>query len=267
MSLLQGINTTTDTVEEEKDVLGGYQPFESDVYEFSIKLAYLDEAVSGAISVNFTLEDAQGKTLRTTEYITSGNAKGRKNYYEKDGKKRYLPGFNLVNSISLLSVGKELHKLTPTTGVLKIYDYKTQKELPKECEILSELQGVKIKIGVLQEIVDKVQKAADGSYVPTGETRVQNSINKVFRASDGLTVAEIKAQVTEPEFLQTWLKKNKGTIRTTATGKTTILTNANSVPTTDNTSGSNPFASKNPFETPPETLPETTPDLFKKGDN
>lgn len=258
MSLLNGIQAQD--VVEEQDILGGYQPFESGVVEFTIKQVYLDEAGSGAVSTNFIFEDAHGKTLRSTEYITSGIAKGRKNYYEKDGKKRYLPGFNMVNSISLLTIGKELHQLTPQKAVLKIYDRKEQKQVPKEMETLSEMHGTKITIGLVKEIVDRVDKAADGSWQPTGETRIQNSVNKVFRTSDKMTVAEIKAQVSEATFINDWKKKYDGQTLDNATRKATIPAAMNPLAGDNASKAPNPFKTPNPFETPP---PQESPDIFK----
>jgi len=36
------------------------------------------------------------------------------NYYQdKEGKKQYLPGFNIANALSVLTAGKELGELTP----------------------------------------------------------------------------------------------------------------------------------------------------------
>ena len=40
-------------------------------------MAYLDQAKSGAISVNIVLENSDGKELKEAFYIKSGNAKGK----------------------------------------------------------------------------------------------------------------------------------------------------------------------------------------------
>ena len=60
-------------------------------------------------------------------------------------------------------------------------------------------------------------------YQPTGETRDENEIDKFFRASDRKTTAEIRAQVEEAKFADTWLEKWQGKVKdksskTAATG-------------------------------------------------
>ena len=78
--------------------VGGYL-WESGVYTATVKMAYLDQAKSGAISVNVVLENSDGKELKEAFYITSGDAKGNKTYYERDGKSYPLPGYSTANSL------------------------------------------------------------------------------------------------------------------------------------------------------------------------
>lgn len=53
-------------------------------------------------------------------------------------------------------------------------------------------------------------KNADGKYVPSGEVREENEIDKIFRATDGMTVAEIRANATEAVFATSWKDKWTG---------------------------------------------------------
>lgn len=210
MSLLSGLKTDN-TIKQEVDVLGGRGPLESGVYDMVIESAYMDESKGGAINVNFTFKDAQGRTLKQTIYVTSGNAKGKKNYYEdKNGDRQYLPGFNVVNSISLLTVGKEIGELETTPKMVSIYDWDAKKELPQEKEVLMDLCGQEITLGVLKVIEDKNVANSQGVYVPSGDTRTINEIGKVFRTEDKLTVAEIRSETAEAEFFESWKNKNTG---------------------------------------------------------
>lgn len=213
-------NLKTDaSIEAEKDVLGGFGILDTDAYQFAIDMAYIDTADSGAMSLNLSLKTQDGATLRQTLWMTSGKAKGCKNYYvTQNGDKRYLPGFNQANAICLLTVGKEISDVGAEEKVIKLYDYEQKKEVPQTKQVLVELLGKEVTIGVIRQVVDKTAKADDGSYKPTGETREENEIDKIFRTSDHMTVNEIKAEETEAHFYDKWVDKNKGVTRNRAKG-------------------------------------------------
>ena len=213
MSLLQKAAVDPSAnIEGEKDTLGGGGTKESGVYPAKVKLAYVTEASSGAIGVNFEFDLGSGSTFKITEYITSGKAKGGKSTYtNKDGKEQFLPGYNTVTSIAQLTVGKEITDLTEETKVVKLYDYESKKEIPQEVSVLTELIGQSLALGIIKQVVNKNVKV-DGVYVPTNETREENILDKVF-SINGLTRAEIAAGATEPKFLEQWKAKNLGVTR------------------------------------------------------
>ncbi len=219
-------NLQRDTnIADETDFLGGGGPLETDVYSFVIDMAYIDKSSGGAMSLNLQLKSAQGQSLKQTIYVTSGNAKGNRNYYmvkkngQETGEKRYLPGFNTGNAICLLSIGKELSELQPEEKTINVYDFDQKKEVPTKKNVLMELLGAEIDLGVWKQIVDKNQKNDAGVYVPTGETRNENEIDKVFRTRDGMTVAEVTAQVEESAFRQQWIDKNQGKVKDKSTAQ------------------------------------------------
>lgn len=207
---------TDTTVEDETDFLGG-GALESGLYDFAVDMAYFDKSQGGANSLNLHLKAANGAQLRTTLWVTSGDAKGNKNYFEKDGKRRYLPGFNQANAIAMLGIGKELSALTPEKKTIKVYDFKEKKEVNQEKDVAMELIGAPITCGVIKQIVDKNIKNDQGIYVASGQTREENEIDKCFRTSDGMTVAELRAGETEPLFKEKWAAKNTGNTRDRST--------------------------------------------------
>jgi len=83
-------------------------------------------------------------------------------------------------------------------------------------DMVTDLVGQRVIVGIQKQIVDKNQKADDGSYQPTGETREVNEIDKVFRERDRMTTAEVRAQAEEPAFYDTWDKKWTGKVRNKA---------------------------------------------------
>ena len=217
MSLLTNL-TTDETITNEKDSVGSGGPIDSGLYPFAIKLAYLTKSAGGAIGMVVNLMNEAGRELRQTLWMTSGTAKGCKNYYEKDGQKHYLPGFNIANSIALLTVGKEISALDTETKVVNVYSAEAKADVPTKVEVPVELLGKDILVGVIKQVVDKTAKNDAGVYIPTGETREENEIDKIFRARDRMTVAEIRAQATESEFANTWEAKWTGKTKERAKG-------------------------------------------------
>lgn len=218
MSLLKAL-TTDNTINEEKDVLGGgSNVLESGLYPVTVKMAYLQKSKGGALGMFLTLKTEDDKEIKQTLYMTSGDAKGNKNYYEKDGVKNYLPGFNAANSLALLTLGKEISELDTEQKVVNIYDFDAKAEVPTKVDVVMDLLNQEIIAGFIKQTVDKNVKDGAGNYVANGETRDENEIDKFFRAKDKMTTAEIRAQATEPGFYMAWGEKWTGVTRNKAKG-------------------------------------------------
>lgn len=218
MNMLANL-TTDETIANEKDSVGGNGPLDSALYGFTVALAYLNKSAGGALALVLHLKTSDKREVRQSLWMTSGTAKGCKNYYEKDGVKNYLPGFNLANSLALLTVGKEISALDTETKVVNLYSYEAKAEVPTKVEVVTDLMGKEILAGVIKQTVDKTQKNdATGEYVATGETREENEIDKFFRARDRMTTAEIRAQATEATFASTWEEKWTGKTKDRAKG-------------------------------------------------
>ena len=213
MSLLSGLTTSND-IAAEKDSVGGGFVLDSNVYNFTIKLAFLQKAASDALSLVVHLTTEDNKDVRQQFWMTSGKEKGCKNYYvDKNGDKQYLPGFNMANSLCLLTVGKEISQMETETKVVNLYNSESKAEVPTNVEMITELLGKQVLGGLIKQIVDKNVKDAAGKYVPSGETREENELDKLFRERDGKTTAEILAQAPEAVFIETWKKKWVGQVK------------------------------------------------------
>lgn len=214
-------NLTTDSsIADEKDSVGGGGVLESGIYAAKVAMAYLSKASSGALGLVLTLKTESGKDVKQTLWMTSGEAKGCKNYYEKDGEKHYLPGFLHANSLALLTVGKEISQLETETKVVNVYSAEAKAEVPTKVEVLMDLLNKDIIVGLIKQTVDKTKKNDVGVYEPTGETRDENDIDKMFRASDRMTTAEIRAQADTATFIDTWSAKWTGQTKNKAKGAT-----------------------------------------------
>lgn len=218
MNMLASLTTSND-IEGEKDSLGGSRVRESGIYKFTVALAYLLESSSEAVGLHLILKDDAGE-FKQALYLTSGKEKGKLPYYtDKDGQKRYLPGFNLANSLALLTTGKEISQLVPEERAVNVYDSTAKAEVLKKVQCVTEIMGQEIYAGVLKRITDKSVKDGQGNYQPTGETREENEIDKFFCAKpdfDKMTATEIKTkqagQAIEVLFYDGWADKNNGKV-------------------------------------------------------
>lgn len=210
---------TDDSIATEKDSVGGSRILESGLYGFKVVFAYVTKSAGGAIGLVLNLKNEQGQEIRSTQWMTSGTAKGCKNFYEKDGEKHYLPGFVMANSLCLLTVGKEISQLETEQKVIPVYNSEAKSEVPTKVDMLVDLLGQEILAGVIKQTVDKTKKnEATGTYEPTGETREENEIDKFFRARDRMTTAEIRAKAETAAFADTWSTKWTGKSRDKSKG-------------------------------------------------
>lgn len=198
----------TQGIKESGDFLGGGGVFSSGAYDFKIKVAYLGVSSGGANSVNFEFEEhGTGRKYKETFYVTSGTDKGCKPYYEKDGQKHYLPGYEQVNAICLMTTNEGLADMEKhiETATLKLYDFDAKAEVPKAVKVITALTGKDITLGLLKKIEDK-KKKVNGEYVADG-TKETNEVNKVFHFETKKTIAEARAK-GEAEFYGKWKEQN-----------------------------------------------------------
>lgn len=214
MSLLKNLKTDN-TIGGETDSLGGATILDSGLYTLTIEKAYLLPSAGGAAGLHLHTVTENGTPFRTTLWITSGTAKGSLPYYvDKNGDKKYLPGFLMANSIVQLITGKELADLDTEVKVISAWSADASAEVPTKVEMLMDLLGKEIYAGVIRQKVDKRKKNdATGEYESTGETREENELDKAFHAESHMTVTEIKANAETATFCDQWAKKNAGKIK------------------------------------------------------
>lgn len=221
MSLLKTL-VSDDSIAQEKDSIGGNDPLESGLYTMKIAMAHINKASSGALGLVLSLKTEDNREVRQTLWMTAGKEKGGNNFYtDKNGEKHYLPGYLQANAIALLSAGKEISDMDTETKVINLYSFDAKAEVPTKVEAVMDLIGKEIIVGLIKQTVDKTKKNdATGAYEPTGETREENEIDKIFRVSDKMTTAEIRAQATEAVFINTWAEKWAGKTKNKAKGGT-----------------------------------------------
>ena len=209
MSILAGIVPQEGTVtEKDTDFLGGgYEPFDTGVYSFVIKLAYLTVSKGGANCLNLELQNKiDDRILKQQVYFTN---KAGSSTSTKDGKVSKLPGYKILESLAVFVAEKRVADLTEETKTVEVYDYETQGNLNVDVPMLVDLLGKPTTMAIFRKLENK-NKLINGKYEATAETRESNDIQCVFRTADGLTAVEVKAGATEAKFLHDWEKKWAG---------------------------------------------------------
>lgn len=205
-------NLTTDGLEETEDRLGGYSPFDSDIYIGKVKLAYTGTSSGGAMFIALNLATEDGREYQETVYVTNRQGENFYLHPQNRSKKVPLPGFTVIDDLCLVTTGAPLSEQPTEQKTVKLYDFEEKKEVPKVVDVLVELLEKDVAVGILQNTVDRMKKEGN-DYVPTGETRQENVIDKVFHPELKLTVAEARNGLTEPKFWDSWLERNQGQIR------------------------------------------------------
>ena len=205
-------NLKTDGLEESTDRIGGFAAVASNIYTGTIKAYYAGQSARGAHNITMILGLEGGKEYRETVYIT--NTAGENFYLNKQDKtkKLQLPGFIIANDIALCTIGHPISELDFEDKVVNVYDADAKKELPKSVKMAVGLLGMEITVAVLKQLEDKTAKVGD-EYVPTGDTKETNVIDKVFNTESKMTVAEAIAGEKAPKFHDAWLERNEDKTR------------------------------------------------------
>jgi len=223
MNMLANLKTDDTIKGGETDSLGGRALLDSNAYKCTIEHAFLKASDKGAIGLHLHLRTEDNKEIRQVMYLT--NQKGE-NFYTRENEKHYLPGFNIGNSLALVTTGKQLSDLSTEQKWVKLYDSTAKAEVPTEVPMLMDMVNQEVYVGLLKVINDKtVKNEATGKYDPTGETREDNEIDKFFCAKpafDKMTTTEIKAKQGGQEvtdlFYTKWVETNKGQVKNKAKG-------------------------------------------------
>jgi hypothetical protein len=216
---LKNIKVANDAAPDE-DRVGGQSLLDSGVYSAKVKMAYTRPSDKGAIGLTIVL-DVEGKEIRSTMYITNKNGE---TYYEKDGKKSNLPGYNLANQLAMLTCGKALTALNEEERLVKVRNFTEKKDENIKLPVLVDMLGQEVNVGIVRQIVDKKAKGNDGEYHPTGETREENDISKFFCAKPkflNMTAVELLASKEnsdqKAEFIDKWKEANNGKVHDRST--------------------------------------------------
>lgn len=212
-------NLTADGLEQTGDRLGGGGVRESDAYDGTIKVAYAGKASASNAQSLTVIFNLGGSEYRETFWVTNKNGENFFIDKQDSSKKVPLPGYTMADDLCLLTTGFPLSEQTFTEKVINLYDYEAKKEVPTNVHVIMDLMGKPITLGLIKQTVDKTKKNdSTGSYEPTGETRDENLIDKIFHHDSKRTVTEVRNGIEVAEFFPKWVEKNKGVTRNRAKG-------------------------------------------------
>lgn len=202
---------TTGTVEKEQDF--SKRTLDTNEYAGLLTMAFAGQSSTGARFVTLMFKLDNGKDYSEQIYISNRDGA---NTYEKDGKTYYLPGFQLVNNLALLTTGKGLHELAGDveTRTVKLYDWDAKKELPQDVPAIIPMMGKRVLLAITEEEYEKTNYNKEtNTREYTGEVRVKNSLTKAYHPETRQSVVELR-DGAEATALDGWLKTNKGKLKT-----------------------------------------------------
>lgn len=194
-------------------IVGGGFTLPTGLYPMVVENCYLDKTASGAMMMHLHLKRKTGgnQVYRFSDCIVSGDAKGNKPTYVKDGKEFPLPGYSKMNQISRITAGLKLGQISPEKKLVKLYDFDAKAEVPREVPVVTEMVGQEILVGL---VLKRENKRANqgGKWVDTNDAREFNEIDKVFYP-DGFSVTEKDAEAEEAAFVKKWAASHpEGTV-------------------------------------------------------
>lgn len=239
----------------------------SALYNMVCDVCYLDVSKGGAKFASLKFVGPGGVKFDITEYITGGTAKKCLTTFvdKRTGETRFLPGFEVVNNICMLTVGKQISQMNLEEKVLDVYDFDKRENVKMKKMVMMELKNQPIILGINETTVWKQVKNQAGVYVNTDETKVENSIDKVFRAADGFSRTEADAGVGS-DYISKWKEQNAGILhdRTKKKGAAkTAETKATTPPEMPGAMPPSPLDAAPPTNTAPpvpEEIPAEMPD-------
>ena len=229
MDFLRKVDGVEETTQDR--VGGGSFVIDSGAYEAKIDKAYLvNSSSSKAVGVKIEAALSNGKKFRDTIYVT--NSEGKNTYLTKDKKLAYLPGFELISNIALVTVGKELADLTPEDKVVEVYNSELKRNAPTSVQMLMELVGTDIVLGIAKtKSFKQAKNAVSGKYENTEEIVEGNELINVFNIA-GYTALEIKAKATEVSFINQFMEVYKEGYVKDTTKKGTAAAGVTNTPAT-----------------------------------
>ena len=200
-----------------EDRLGGSRTVPSDAYRVTLGQCYQHKSPKGAKYVHIEYTTRTGVTQ--SENIYYSNKDGETTFRNKStGKLQTMPGWNRITALIEVATDKPSDQVITDKKYVGIYNADAKKEVETEVDVLVELTGKEVVLGILHVEANKTKAVKTGDpgdpvkYVPTAEKREYNEIS-VIADTRGRTKSERDKGFKTGEFIQQWRQKNKDTTR------------------------------------------------------
>jgi hypothetical protein len=213
--MLENLKIPTDALKDDDSVGESNRPQvqDSGVYSVRLEYAYLEESKGGALGLKCEFVGMENPKLkfRQTFWLTSGKAKGQKNYYTtKEGKKRLLPDMRRINDLAIVAANKPLSELEPQKKVISLWNFEAGANKNTKVNMISELVGIEFLAGIYRTVENR-REEVNGQWQPVADRREFNEADKFFN-SEGFTAMEITGKKDTPKAILDWKKKWEGVV-------------------------------------------------------
>ena len=215
MGLFDNVKNSQNLRAEKDTVRGaGRGVVPSGLYKFLVKYCYGQKSKGGALGINLVLTspDHGDREFKFTEWVTSGDEKGNKTFYESDGEEIALPGYVTIEALFALTLGVSVQNANNEKRTIPIYNFDQKAEVPTEVDMYVDILGKPVNALILQTRENKQKRNDQGVYedVP-GETRDINEIEKFLDPETNKTAIELGNNI-EADFHEKWLTKWEGEV-------------------------------------------------------
>lgn len=193
---------------------GGREVYNTGVYPYTVKQAYLDTYGSGAKFASITLE-INGKDYE--ERLTLTNAQGEGFYKDRDGNPQPMSGLTRLDEL-LFAAGIQggLQNAGVAAGNIRAWDKDTKAFVIKaHPTVITGLRGTTGLAAILKKVVNKqVKDTQTNKYVNTNDKVEENEIQKFANAAK-VTQIEAAKNVNPPTFIDAWTEQWAGKVKDT----------------------------------------------------
>lgn len=196
-----------------ENVGGGREVFNSGVYPYTVKQAYLDTYGSGAKFAAITLT-INGKDYE--ERLTLTNARGEGFYTDRDGNAQQMSGLTRLDELLFAAGIAGLQNANVGQGNIRAWDKDAKAFVIKShATVINGLRGTTGLVALIKKDQNKqVKDQQTQKYVNTNDHEEVNEADKFARA-DKVTQIEAAKNISPPTFMDTWAEKWTGKVKTT----------------------------------------------------
>lgn len=217
MSLLTNLSEDLGETVDNDSLGGNYTVLPTGAYKAKVEHAILspskqENSKSVTAIVKYLVEnpaDAENPVELTKRYTIIGVDGKNTTTDQKTKKVKYLFGYEDLNTLALVTVGKPLTQLTEEVQLVEVYDSTTRKKEPTEVTVIKELEGQELLVLIQEQRVNK-QVQVGTKWEPTNEDKQTNAVVKTVHVS-GKTLTEARDQV-DAAFVEAWKEKYAGKI-------------------------------------------------------